>query len=130
MTDKHTQLKPCPWCRGGDTSLFENGKTWTGQRYSEPSSVSVRHHCEPTPGQPSRMIERVGRDEASAIAAWNTRAPDDEKAELLAALEDSLWISIGVSCQAPLIQRCRCQKCVRLRARAAIARVKAGGSPQ
>lgn len=42
-------------------------------KYSEPSSVGVRHWCEPTPGQPSRMIERVGKDHASAIAAWNTR---------------------------------------------------------
>ena len=46
---------------------------WTGMKYSEPSSVSVRHWCEPVPGQPSRMLERVGKDHASAVAAWNTR---------------------------------------------------------
>ena len=71
MTDA---LKPCPFCGAGLTSIRENGRMWTGQRYSAPTSVSVQHHCEPTEGQPSRMIERVGRDEASAIEAWNRRA--------------------------------------------------------
>ena len=70
-----TDLKPCPFCGAGTTGIVENGRMWTGQRYSEPVSVSVRHHCPPTPGQPAnRMIERVGRDEASARAAWNHRA--------------------------------------------------------
>ena len=67
-------LLPCPFCGAGETSIVENGRVWTGQRYGEPTSVSVRHHCTPTPGQPSRMIERVGKDSESAVAAWNTRA--------------------------------------------------------
>jgi len=67
-------LKPCPFCPGGTTEIRENGKVWTGQKYSTPISVSVVHHCEPVEGQPSRPIERIGRDEASAIAAWNRRA--------------------------------------------------------
>jgi hypothetical protein len=70
MTD---ELKPCPWCGAGDTQLHENGRMWTGQGKSEPTSVSVRHWCQPTPGQPSRMIERIGRDRESAIEAWNCR---------------------------------------------------------
>ena len=75
MSDpKPEELKPCPFCGAGLTSIRENGRMWAGMRYSEPTSVSVQHHCEPIAGQPSRMIERVGRDEASAIAAWNTRA--------------------------------------------------------
>ncbi len=67
-------LLPCPWCGAGETKLVENGKMWLGMKYSEPSSVSVCHHCPPISGQPSRMIECVGRDRASAIKAWNTRA--------------------------------------------------------
>jgi hypothetical protein len=69
-------LTPCPFCGAGTTYFKENGKTWTGRGYSEPASISisVQHWCEPVEGQPSRMIERVGRDEASAIAAWNRRA--------------------------------------------------------
>ncbi|NVI06384.1 hypothetical protein FSB64_21960 [Paraburkholderia sp. JPY454] len=43
-------------------------------RYSEPSSVSVIHWCPEIEGEPSRRIGRVGRDEESAIAAWNRRA--------------------------------------------------------
>ena len=68
-------LLPCPFCGAGDTQLHENGRVWSGMRYSAPTSVSVRHWCTPVEGQPSRMIERVGRDEASAIEAWNRRAP-------------------------------------------------------
>ena len=67
------ELKPCPFCGAGVTVIIENGRVWTGQRWGEPSSVSVRHHCTTIPGQPSRMLERVGRDEASARAAWNMR---------------------------------------------------------
>jgi hypothetical protein len=53
-------------------------------KYSEPSSVSVRHWCDNIEGQPSRMIERVGRDEASAIEAWNRRAQVEAPAEPVA----------------------------------------------
>lgn len=67
-------LEQCPFCGAGQTEITENGKTWTGMKYSQPTSVSVRHWCEKVEGQPSRMLERVGKDRASAIAAWNTRA--------------------------------------------------------
>lgn len=73
--DTTVELVPCPFCGAGSTSIRENGKRWTGQRYSEPTSVSVLHHCDPVAGQPSRSIERVGRDLESAIAAWNDRVP-------------------------------------------------------
>lgn len=76
MTIEQTLL-PCPFCGAGETTLKENGKMWTGQGYSAPVSVSVQHWCTPVEGQPSRMIERVGRDEASAVAAWNRRAAID-----------------------------------------------------
>lgn len=69
------ELLPCPFCGAGETIIVENGRMWTGQRYSDPVSVEVRHWCPAVEGQPGRMIARVGRDEASAIAAWNTRAP-------------------------------------------------------
>jgi hypothetical protein len=68
-------LAPCPFCGAGTFEVTNNGQVWNGRAYSEPVSVSVRHWCEPLPGQPSRMIERVGRDRPSAIAAWNQRAP-------------------------------------------------------
>lgn len=68
------KLLRCPFCGGGTSLIRENGKVWLGMRFSEPSSVSVLHHCEPRPGQPSRAIERVGKDLESAIEAWNMRA--------------------------------------------------------
>ena len=71
MTD---ELKPCPFCGAGTTQIKVQQGTWTGMRWGEPISVSVFHWCDPVPGQPSRGIERIGRDEASAVAAWNMRA--------------------------------------------------------
>lgn len=73
------ELEPCPWCAAGDTQIVENGRMWTGMRSSEPTSVSVRHWCAKVEGQPSRMIERVGRDRAGAIEAWNRRAATTEQ---------------------------------------------------
>jgi hypothetical protein len=67
-------LKPCPFCGGTDTRVRENGRVWIGMKYGEPSSVSILHWCPAEPGQPSRVLERVGRDLASAVAAWNRRA--------------------------------------------------------
>lgn len=74
--DRIDELSPCPFCGAGTFQIRANGKVWMGQKFSEPCSVSVLHWCEPVEGQPSRPIERVGRDEDSAIAAWNTRTVD------------------------------------------------------
>lgn len=71
MTD--SELLPCPFCGAGTTEICDNGRPWLGAKWGEPVSVSVRHWCEPIEGQPSRMIERVGRDRAAAVAAWNMR---------------------------------------------------------
>jgi hypothetical protein len=66
-------LLPCPFCGSGIMQIVENGKVWTGNKYSEATSVSVIHHCPTIPGQPHRMIERVGRDIESVVRAWNMR---------------------------------------------------------
>lgn len=73
-TPAGAEMAPCPFCNAGSTQIRENGRVWLGQRYGDPASVSVFHWCEPVEGQPSRAIERVGRDRPSAIAAWNRRA--------------------------------------------------------
>lgn len=69
-----SELLPCPFCGAGNTEIRDNGKVWSGMGYTAPTSTSVFHQCTPAAGQPSRAIERVGRDRASAIAAWNRRA--------------------------------------------------------
>lgn len=69
-------LKPCPFCGAGTTTIVPNGRVWLGTKYGEPITVSIRHWCEPVAGQPSRVIDRIGRDEESAIEAWNTRSGD------------------------------------------------------
>lgn len=68
------ELKPCPFCGAGETQIREARGTWMGTSSGQPVSVSVFHWCPTIPGQPSRAIERIGRDRESAIKAWNTRA--------------------------------------------------------
>lgn len=74
MDAQGLNLEPCPFCGAGETQIRENGKMWLGMRYSEPASVSVFHFCDHVEGQPSRAIERCGRDLDSAIMLWNKRA--------------------------------------------------------
>ena len=74
LTEVLERLLPCPFCGGSIFEITENGKVWTGMKYSAPVSVSVRHWCNKQPAQPSRAIERIGRDMESAIEAWNMRA--------------------------------------------------------
>jgi hypothetical protein len=73
--DKQTEPKllPCPFCGGEEVRFRGNGAIWNGMGYSEPVSISIIHHCLLIEGQPSRAIERVGKDRDSAIAAWNMR---------------------------------------------------------
>lgn len=65
-------LLPCPFCGAGITEIRENGKVWTGIKWSDPISVSVLHWCQDTPG-PRRMIERIGKDKEQAVENWNMR---------------------------------------------------------
>ena len=66
-------LLPCPFCGGGITEFHDNGRVWSGMKYSDPISVSVRHWCAEAPG-PSRAIERIGHDKKQAIERWNMRS--------------------------------------------------------
>jgi hypothetical protein len=81
MTDDEVEralatLLPCPFCGAGETQIRLNDQTWLGTRYSEPTSVSLLHHCKQVAG-PWRPIEIIGRDLAQAVERWNTRAGND-----------------------------------------------------
>jgi hypothetical protein len=67
------RLLPCPFCGGGITEFQDNGRVWSGMKYSDPITVSVRHWCAEIQG-PSRSIERIGRDKDHAIERWNMRS--------------------------------------------------------
>ncbi len=97
MTTAQTpsELLPCPFCGAGNTEIRGNGKVWSGMGYTAPTSTSVFHHCGPVAGQPSRAIERVGRDRASAIAAWNQRAELEARNPLPPARVDELMAEAG-----------------------------------
>lgn len=71
--DDLKRLLPCPFCGGGITEFHDNGRVWTGMKYGDPISVSVRHWCSEAPG-PSRLIERIGRSKEQAIEQWNMRS--------------------------------------------------------
>ncbi len=69
------ELKPCPFC-GGEPELSET--RLHPRMDGKPSaviSVEVRHWCTRLDGNIHNFINFRGRDKASAIAAWNRRAP-------------------------------------------------------
>ena len=76
--DDLKRLLPCPFCGGGITEFHDNGRVWTGMKYSDPISVSVRYWCSEAPG-PSRLIERIGRSKEQAIEQWNMRSNQTAK---------------------------------------------------
>jgi len=67
------RLLPCPFCGSGNTQI-DQFRVWMGNGWGEPITVSVNHWCAKIEGQPSRKIERIGKDLESAIAAWNMRS--------------------------------------------------------
>jgi len=74
MTD---DLKPCPFCGGGITTIEGGGQTWRGVNgYSDPQFYHLRHFgkLSETDDFPRCFVEFRCRTEAEAIAAWNTRA--------------------------------------------------------
>ncbi|MFZ5783971.1 MAG: Lar family restriction alleviation protein [Pseudomonadota bacterium] len=77
-TTKPSELLPCPFCGGGTTDIEERRLNNTPRMDGRPSAVisaTVFHWCPVSAGQPSGLnVSMHGRDRASAIAAWNTRA--------------------------------------------------------
>lgn len=71
-----TRLKPCPYCAAGNTEIIPH-TFWTGQR-TDTVSVEIKHWCGLGVGFPRVYISASGRDEAEAIAAWNTRTTPKE----------------------------------------------------
>lgn len=70
-------LKPCPFCKAGETVVSEQ-RLRPRMDGKEPALISatLRHWCEKLPGIVGGGIEFRGRDHASVIAAWNRRAED------------------------------------------------------
>jgi len=87
-TDALNRLIPCPFCGAGTNEIRENGRIWTGMKHSTASSISVLHWCTPVEGQPSRAIERIGKDMESAITAWNMRMNETEQSRMAVSLSD------------------------------------------
>jgi len=67
------RLLTCPFCGAGHSQI-DVFRVWTGKKWGDPITVSINHWCEKIEGQPSRKIERIGKDLESAIEAWNMRS--------------------------------------------------------
>jgi hypothetical protein len=82
-------LKPCPFCGGGITTIEGGGQIWRGVNgYSDPQFYHLRHFgkLSETDDFPRCFVEFRCRTEAEAIAAWNTRTPDPRIKALTAEL--------------------------------------------
>jgi len=80
-------LKPCPFCEGGETRIEPFGQTWMGQKYSEPQFYRLTHHGKLPEGDGFETchIQFRAKTPHDLVYMWNdTRAdlPDDHIAEL------------------------------------------------
>ena len=70
------ELKPCPFCGGGETRIDPQGQTWRGQGYSDPICWRLVHFCKGIlpDGYVTNRMELRARTQEQCIEAWNTRA--------------------------------------------------------
>jgi hypothetical protein len=70
-------LLPCPFCGGEITSIEGKGQVWRGVNgYSDPQWYELNHFGKLSDSDdfPTCRVTMRHRTEATAIAAWNTRA--------------------------------------------------------
>jgi len=80
------ELRECPFCGGSEFRIDDSGKVWTGQKYTDPTTYTVRHWCERKQGQPETVLSVRGKTRQDATDAWNTRTSDARIAALEAEL--------------------------------------------
>jgi hypothetical protein len=71
------ELKPCPFCGGGITSIEGKGQVWRGTKgYSDPQYYELNHfgRLSEVDDFPRCHIVFRCRTDAEAITAWNARA--------------------------------------------------------
>lgn len=92
--DQLPELKPCPFCGAGETTVYANQGPRLSTLYGEPVSIEIRHWCVWPEGQPmQRMLSFVGRDREAAISVWNKR--NDPAMDLLRALTTNPHFNLG-----------------------------------
>ena len=70
------ELKPCPFCKGGETRIDPQGQIWRGQGYSDPICWRLIHFCKGIlpDDYVTNRIELRARTQDQCIEAWNARA--------------------------------------------------------
>lgn len=88
MTQEPSDLKPCPFCGGGE--ICSEGKYLPPTMKGPGSLISweIHHWCEKKPGVVAQSITIRGREGSDAVAAWNTRHTSPELRKLVEAAED------------------------------------------
>ena len=65
------ELLPCPFCGASETRI-DTHTYWTGMR-SELIGAEIKHWCPRLDGRAQSFLSIKGKDEADAIAIWNSR---------------------------------------------------------
>ena len=77
-----SELKPCLFCKGGETRIEPHGQTWRGMRgYSDPICWRLTHFCEGVlpDDYVTNHMELRGRTEEQCVEAWNSHSKKTEK---------------------------------------------------
>lgn len=71
-------LKPCPFCGGGETNIEPCGQTWMGQQYSEPQFYRLTHHGKLPEGDGFETchIQFRARTTHDIVYMWNDTRED------------------------------------------------------
>ena len=71
-------LKPCPFCGGGETRIEPCGQTWMGQQYSEPQFYRLTHHGKLPEGDGFETchIQFRARTTHDIVYMWNDTRED------------------------------------------------------
>jgi hypothetical protein len=70
-------LPPCPFCGAGQTTIHETRLQPSMSGAGALIAVEVRHWCVRRAGVVRAHMVFVGRDHATALAAWSERAGSD-----------------------------------------------------
>ena len=92
-------LKPCPFCKGGETRIEPCGQTWMGQQYSEPQYYRLTHNGKLPEGDGFETchIQFRARTPHDIVYMWNDTRADlsDANDKRIEELGKDLTLSVS-----------------------------------